>query len=115
LTDTGDLTQDGKDIIQGRIHSKILAYQILAMLTDCACQVIERQVGEYTWRDLSGLDKEMDGMTILALVIRHLRPHHKVDMFAEIGLVKKLTLAQYDNDVYLFCDAVNTTRNRRLT
>jgi hypothetical protein len=36
----------------------------------------------------------MDGMTILALVIRRLRPHHKVDMYAEIGLVKKLTLAQ---------------------
>jgi hypothetical protein len=107
LTDTGALTQDGKGIIQGRIHSKNLAYQILAMLTDSARQVIERQVEEYTWKDSFGLDEEMDGMTILALVIRHLRPHHKVDMYAEIGLVKKLTLAQYDNDVHLFCDAVN--------
>ncbi len=104
------LTQDGKDIIQGRIHSKILAYQILPMLTDSACQVIECQAEEYIWKDLFGLDEEMDGMTILALVIRRLCPHHKVDMYAEIGLVKKLTLAKYDNDVHLFCDAVNSKK-----
>ena len=110
LDATGALTQDGKDIIQGRIHSKILAYQILAMLSDSARQVIERQAEEYTWKDLFGLDEEMDGMTILALVIRRLRPHHKVDMYAEIGLVKKLTLAQYDNDVHLFCDAINSKK-----
>ena len=110
LDATGALTQDGKDIIQGRIHSKILAYQILAMLSDSARQVIERQAEEYTWKDSFGLDEEMDGMTILALVIRRLRPHHKVDMYAEIGLVKKLTLAQYDNDVHLFCDAINSKK-----
>jgi hypothetical protein len=80
------------------------------MLTDGACQVIKRQAEEYTWKDLSGLDEEMDSMTILALVIRRLCPHHKVDMYTEIGLVKNLTLAQYDNDVHLFCDAVNSKK-----
>ncbi len=39
------------------------------MLSDDACKVIERQNKEYTWTDLSGFDKEMDGMTILALVL----------------------------------------------
>ena len=81
LTATGGLTQDGKDLIQGCIHSKILAYQILAMLIDGACRVIKHQAEKYTWKDLSGLDEEMDGMSILALVIRCLRPHHKVDMY----------------------------------
>jgi hypothetical protein len=52
----------------------------------------------------------MDGMTIVALVLRHLCPHHKVDMYAEIGNVKKLTLAQYDNDVHLYCDAINSKK-----
>jgi hypothetical protein len=31
-------------------------------------------------------------------------------MYAKIRLVKKLTLAQYDNDVYLFCDAANSKK-----
>jgi hypothetical protein len=42
LTTAGCLTQTRKDIIQGCLHSKILAHQILSMLTDDAHQVIER-------------------------------------------------------------------------
>jgi hypothetical protein len=44
----------------------------------------------------------MDGLTLVALNLRRLRPHHKVDMYAEIGKAKKLTVAQFDNDNYLF-------------
>ena len=40
LTNTGHLFQAGKDIIQEHLHSKIMAHQILSMLTDDACQVI---------------------------------------------------------------------------
>jgi hypothetical protein len=43
LTTAGCLTQTRKDIIQGRLHSKILAHQILSMFTDDACQVIKLQ------------------------------------------------------------------------
>ena len=39
------------------------------MLSDDARKVIERQSEEYTWTDAAGLDKEMDGMAILALVL----------------------------------------------
>ena len=106
LTTAGRLTQTGKDIIQGCLHSKILACQILSMLTDDERQVIERQLDQYTWSDSAGLDEEMDGMTIVALILRHLHPHHKVDMYAEIGNVKKLMLAKYDNNVHLFCNAI---------
>jgi hypothetical protein len=80
------------------------------MLTDNACQIIKRQSDEYTWGDLAGLDEEMDGMTIVALILRCLHPHHKVDMYAEIGNVKKLMLAQYDNNVHLFCNAINSKK-----
>ena len=82
LTTAGRLTQTGKDIIQGHLCSKILAHQILSMLTDDARQVIERQLDKYTWSDSAGLDEEMDGMTIVALILHRLRPHHKVDMYA---------------------------------
>jgi hypothetical protein len=39
------------------------------MLSDDAHKVIERQSEEYNWTDAAGLDKEMDGMAILALVL----------------------------------------------
>ncbi len=67
------------------------------MLSDDAHQVIERQLGGYSWTDLAGLDEEMDGMIILALILCGLHPHHKVDMYAEIGTIKMILIAQYDN------------------
>ena len=109
LTARGALTATGKKIIQQRILSKILAHQTLALLTDEARQVIEQQADLYTWKDPSGVeDDEMDGLTIVALILRRLRPHHKVDMYAEIGKAKKLTVAQFDNDIHLFFDAMKT-------
>ena len=60
LTTAGCLTQAGKDIIQGCLHSKILAHQILSMLTDNSRQVIEHQSDKYTWTDFAGIDEKMD-------------------------------------------------------
>ena len=111
LTARGALTASGKKIIQQRILSKILAHQTLALLTDEARQVIEQQADLYTWKDPTGVeDDEMDGLTIVSLILRRLRPHHKVDMYAEIGKAKKLTVAQFDNDIHLFFDAMKTTK-----
>jgi hypothetical protein len=69
LTATGRLTAEGKAVIQERLQAKIFAYQLLSMPSDDARKVIERQSKEYTWTDANGLDKEMDGMTILALIL----------------------------------------------
>jgi hypothetical protein len=110
LTATGQLTAVGKEVIQKRLHSKILAFQILAMLSDDACKVIECLSEGYTWKDMNGLDKEMDGMTITALTLWHLQPHHKVDMYSKIGAVKKMTLAQYDNDINLFFNSIKSVK-----
>jgi hypothetical protein len=68
------------------------------------------QSDEYTWSDLAGLDEEMDGMTIVALVLHRLCPHHKVVRYAKIRNVKRLMLAQYDNDVHLYCNAINSKK-----
>jgi hypothetical protein len=65
----GCLTTTGKDLIQGHLYLKIMATQILAILTDDARQVIEHQSDKYSWTDKDGLDEEMDGMTILALIL----------------------------------------------
>ncbi len=45
-------------------------------------------------------------MTILALILARIRQNFKVDMYAEITKVKKLTTAQFDNDVQLHFDTV---------
>jgi len=69
LTTTGGLTADGKEVIQKILQAKIFAYQVLSLLSDDARKVIERQSEEYTWTDENGLDEEMDGMTILTLIL----------------------------------------------
>ena len=63
------------------------------MLSDDACKMIERQSEEYMWKDMNGLNEEMDVMTITALTLWHLQPHCKVDMYSKIDAVKKMTLA----------------------
>jgi hypothetical protein len=97
-------------VIQKRLHSKILAFQILAMLSDDACKMIERQSEEYMWKDMNGLDEEMDCMTITTLTLWCLQPHHKVDMYSKIGAFKKMGHAQYDNDINLFFDSIKSVK-----
>ncbi len=110
LTTASQLTQKGKDLIQGCLHSKIMASQILSMLSDDACQVIERRSDEYLWTDVARLDEEMDRMTILALILCCLCPHHKVDMYTEIRIIQKISIAQCDNDVHLYFDAITSKK-----
>ena len=104
LTAGGALTDDGKELVLERMHSKFLAHQLLELLTDSARQAIEQQSALYTWT--SGRDEELDGLTILALVLARIRPNFKVDMFTEIAKVKKLSISQHDNDVQLYFDAI---------
>jgi hypothetical protein len=107
---TGRLTNAGEEIISHCILSKIFVYQVLELLTDDACQVIECQSEFYTWTDSNGLDKEMDSLTITALILQRLCPHHKVDMYSEIGKVKKMTIAQYENNVSHYFDATKSLK-----
>jgi hypothetical protein len=87
-----------------------MAGEILSMLSDDAHQVIESQLVEYSWIDLAGPDEEMVGMTILALVLHCLCPHHKADMYAEIGIIKTISIAQYDNDIHLYFDTIASNK-----
>ena len=80
------------------------------MLTDDARKVIERQKEEYMLNDTNGLDIEMDGMTIVALILKRICLHHKVDMYSEIVAVKKMAISQFDNDVNHFFDAIMSVK-----
>ena len=104
LDAAGALTDDGKELVLERMHSKFLAHHILELLTDSGRQAIEQQSALFTWS--SGRDFEIDGLTVLALVLARIRPNFKVDMFTEIAKAKKLSISQYDNDVQLYFDAI---------
>ncbi len=106
----GRLTHAEKECITQCILSKIMAYQKLGLLTDDAHQVIEHRSEFYTWKDSSGLGKEMDCLTITAIILQRLCPHHKVDMYSEIGKVKKMTITQYDKDEHLYFDAIQSLK-----
>jgi hypothetical protein len=67
LNGAGALTNEGKELVLERMHSKFLAHQLLELLTDSARQAIEQQSALYTWT--SAKEEELDGLTILALVL----------------------------------------------
>ncbi len=104
LDATEDLTNSGKKLVLEQMHSKFLGHHLLELLSNSAWQAIKQNSDIYTWSTLDGIDEEVDGVTLLALILGRICPNFKVDMFAEIEKVKKLTIAQHDNDVQLFFD-----------
>jgi hypothetical protein len=102
----GGLTNAGKELVLERMHFKFLGHQVLKLLTKLACQLIKQHSKLYTWTSVNGRKEEVNGLTILALILARIRPNYKVDMYSEITKVKKQSIAMYDNDVQLFFDAI---------
>jgi hypothetical protein len=55
-----------------RMHSKFMAHQLMALLTPTACQAVKQLKELYTWCTPDGKEEEMDGLTILAIVLNHI-------------------------------------------
>ncbi len=89
-----------------RMHSKFIAHQLLESHSLAACQSIEEFKKLYTWTSPDRKDKEMDGHTILALMVNCICPHYNVDMYLEIKKIKKENLEQYENNLKLFFDSI---------
>jgi hypothetical protein len=106
LGHAGALTEAGMDLISKQMHSKFLGHQIMELLTDSAHHAIEQHSDFYTWVSQNGREEEVDGLTILVLILACICPSFKVDMYTEITKVKKLTITQYNNDVQLFFDPI---------
>ncbi len=49
-------------------------------------------------------------MTITALILWCLRPHHKMDMYSKIGAVEKMTIVQYNNGINIFFDSIKSVK-----
>ena len=99
-------TKSGEVLQLTRMHSKFVVHQLMLLLTPTACQAVEQHKGLYTWHAPDGKEEEMDGLTILAIVLNHIRPHYKVNIYLEINKLKKETLEQYDNIVDLYFNSV---------
>jgi hypothetical protein len=106
LVRAGALVEAGKDLALKQMHYKFLGRQIMELLTYSAHQTIEQHSYFYTWVSQNRHKEEVDGLTILALILAHICPNFKVDMYSEITKIKMLTIAQYNNDVELFFDAI---------
>jgi hypothetical protein len=52
----------------------------------------------------------MYSLTITAIILQCLRPHHKVHMYPEIEKVKKMTIAQYDNNINIYFDTIKSLK-----
>jgi hypothetical protein len=52
-----------------RMHSKFMAHQLMSLLTPTARQAVEQHKGLYTWHTPDGKEEEMDGLTILAIIL----------------------------------------------
>ncbi len=77
-----DLTEEGKQLVLEQMHSKFLSHHLLKLLTDSVRQAIEQQSSIYTWISQSRTEEEVDGLTILALILARICPSFKVDMYA---------------------------------
>jgi hypothetical protein len=78
LGNAGALPEAGKDLVLKQMHSKFLGYQIMKLLTDSARQAIEQHSAFTTWVSQNRQEKEVDGLTILALILARIRPNFKV-------------------------------------
>ncbi len=64
------------------MHSKFLGHQIMELLMDSACQAIEQHSDFHMQFSQNGHKEEVDGFTILDLILAHICPNYKVDMYS---------------------------------
>ena len=72
LVRVGTLSEGGKELVLERMHSKILGHQVMELLTPSARQAIEQHSHLFTWITQNGREEEVDGLTIVALILSHI-------------------------------------------
>lgn len=104
------LTQLGRNRMRDRTQSSNMGYQALALLSNAARTSIELHKKEYTWTSADRRDVEYDGATIVTLILSRLKPHYKVDLFAEISECKAMKLSDFKNVVPDYFDALQNKK-----
>jgi TolA-binding protein len=106
LNNRNGLTEIGKNAMRDRMHSKFMAFQIMALLSEPARKSIELNKDLYTWKSADGREVEMDGPTIAAMIMARMKPSLKFDMYKEISNAKALTLHSFKYDLTDYFDAM---------
>jgi hypothetical protein len=63
------LSEKGKELVLEQMHSKFLGHRIMELLTPSAREAIEQHANLYTWISKNGHEEEVEGLTILALIL----------------------------------------------
>ena len=69
LIHAGTLSDKGKELVLEQMHSKFLGHQIMELLTPSALQAIEQHTNLYTWVSQNEREEEVDGLTLLAMIL----------------------------------------------
>jgi hypothetical protein len=104
------LTPAGKVVLRDRLHSKILAYQVMAILDDDGQRTLDLEKDLYTWKSADGRDTKYDGFLMVAIAMSRVKPHYHVDMWIEMKKIKELTLKQFENDVVKYLDEMKSMK-----
>jgi hypothetical protein len=97
-------TPEGKFLVRDRMHSKILAHQVMQLFDEDGQRTLEIEKDLFTWTSADGRETERDGASLVALVLSRIKPHYHVDMWAEMKKIKELTLKQHGNNPVKYLD-----------
>ena len=88
----GTLNDEGKALFLNRWRSAMLAHHCLAHLTEGGRRTINTHVDSYDYYKTTTGETDYDGPTVLALILRTMRPNVRVNVFPEIASMKYVTL-----------------------
>jgi hypothetical protein len=74
------LTLAGNLMVRDRLHSKILAHQVMQLFDEEGQRTLETEKDFFTWTSADGRDTACDGATMVALILSQTKPHYHVDM-----------------------------------
>ena len=77
----------------------MLAHHCFNHLTEGVRRTIKTHVDSYEYFNATTGETACDGPTILALILRTMRPNVRVNVFREITSMKDVTLASFNNNV----------------
>ena len=94
-----NLTTPGKALILKRFHSTILASQVMKMIGPDGRKALKVHRHDYEWVNPDTGELIHDGLTILHLVLKKLRPNVKISVFKEIEKMTKIHPGDFKFDI----------------
>ena len=88
----------------------MLAHHYFDHLTEGGRQTIKTHVDSYEYFNSTTGETAYDGTTVLALILRTMRPNVRVNVFREISSMKDVTLASCNNNVVEFISQMEMKR-----